>query len=270
MRKLLVTIEEVLVTMGKALEGTPFGSFIGGIKSMGAAIMANPLALVIGAIVGAFALLRKAFVSTESGQNKLAKATAVISTIFTKLFDVLEPLAEFIFDSVIKAFEDLASVAEIAAGLVSDALAMFGFDDAAESLDKFVKSGNDAAKAAAKIADDRAKSDVLERELTVETAKAQAQVAEARRKSNDIDNVSAKDRKAALLEAAAITDALAAKQEQAATLRFEALKLENSLTNSNKEALEEQANAEAELINIQTQRSNIPKRIVNGSKKEKG
>lgn len=252
---------------GKALGGTPFGSFIGGIKAMGAAFLANPIALIVLAIVGAFKALKEAFVSTEKGQNKLSKAMSVISTIFTKLFDILEPLADFIFDSVIKAFEDLASVAESAAGLVSDALAMFGFEDAAKGLDDFVESANQAAKAAAIVSDARAKSDVLERELLVESAKAQATVAEARRKSNDAENVAAEDRKEALLEAARITDELAAKREAAATLRLKALQLENSLTNSNKEALEAEAQAEAELITIQTQRSNIQKGLLTDQKR---
>src|SRR3989304_36670 len=55
---------------GKALEGTKFGGFISGIKATGAAFLANPIGLIITAIVAALALLYKSFTRTEEGSNK--------------------------------------------------------------------------------------------------------------------------------------------------------------------------------------------------------
>lgn len=247
---------------GKALQGTPFGGFISGIQAMGRAFLANPIGLVITAIVAAFAALRKAFLSTEEGQNKLSKAFGVIGTIIGKVFDVLEPLASFIFDKVAGAFEFLGEVAESAGRLVSDVLSFFGFDDAAEGLANFIDEAEEAARLAAQVADQRAEADVLERELIVDRAKAEAQIAEARRKSQDIENATAEERKKALEEAARAADELAAKEEKEAQLRFEALKTENSLTNSNKEAKKAEAEAEAALIQIQTKRASIQKSLL--------
>jgi len=252
---------------GKALSGTPFGSFIGGLKSMGAALIANPIGLVITAIVVALKALYEAFQTTEDGENKTAKATAIISTIFSKLLDALEPLASFIVDVLGAAFEYLSKQVEDAAKAIEAGLEFFGFGDAAAGLREYRGEIEATAKAVAQIADDRAEADKLERGLIVESAKAQRAIAEARGQVNDKENVSAADRKAALEEAATLTDELAAKQEAAAKLRFEALKLENTLTNSNKEALTAEAEAEADLINIQSQRANLQKGLLSDRKK---
>jgi hypothetical protein len=252
---------------GKALGGTPFGSFIGGIKSMGAAFLANPIGLIVTAIVLALKALFEAFKSTEEGENKLAKVTAVFSTVFEKLFNILEPLASFIFDTLGKAFNFIVGEVEKAAKAIEAGLEFFGFGEAAEGLKGYRNELEQTARAAALIADARAKSDKIERGLIVENAKAQRAIAEARGQVNDIENVSAADRKKALEEAARLTDELAAKEESAARLRFKALQLENGLTNSNKDALEAEAEAEAELINIQTKRANLQKGLLSDRKK---
>ena len=252
---------------GKALGGTPFGSFIGGIKSMGAAFLANPIGLIITAIVVALKALFEAFQTTEEGENKTAKATAIISTIFAKLLDALEPLASFIVDVLGAAFDYIVKQVEDAAKAIEAGLEFFGFGEAAEGLRNYRGEIEQTAKAVALIADARAKSDVIERDLIVQSAKAQRAIAEARGQVNDKENVSAADRKKALEEAATLTDDLAAKQEKAANLRFKALQLENGLTNSNKEAKLAEAEAEAELINIQTQRANLQKGLLSDRKK---
>ena len=98
---------------GKALEGTPFGSFIGGIKAIGVAIMANPLAAILGAVVGALALLKSAFTSSEEGQNKYAKAVAVLGSLLDNFTDVLANIAEALvgaFENPQKALKDFATL----------------------------------------------------------------------------------------------------------------------------------------------------------------
>lgn len=246
---------------GKALSGTPFGSFIGGIKAMGAAFLANPLGLIIIAIVGALKALKEAFNSTEEGQNKSAKATAVISTIFQRLFDLLEPLASFIGDVLGAAFDYITEQIELASKNVSAFLELLGFNDAAKSLDDYTEAAKRAAQATRLIADARAKTDKIDRELIVENAKVQAQASEAREKALQDENISAEERKRLLDEAGKAIDELAAKEEKSAELKFKALQLENSLTNSNKEALDAQAEAEAELFNVQKKRADAQKSL---------
>lgn len=98
---------------GGALSSTPFGGFISGLKSMGAAALANPLLLVITLIVGAFALLKKAFESSEEGQNSLAKGTAILGSIFDNIIDVVSKLATFIvslFENPKQSLKDFAKL----------------------------------------------------------------------------------------------------------------------------------------------------------------
>ena len=240
---------------GKALSGTPFGSFISGIRAMGAAFLANPIGLVIAALVGAFAALRKAFLSTEEGQNKLGKVFAVFGTIIDKLFDAIEPLANFIFDVVIAAFNELGKAADTAMRIVAAGLDLIGFKDAAQGVRDYVNELEAVGEAAARIADQRAKADVLERDLIVKRGKTEAAIADARERSNDQENVSAEDRQAALKEARKLINELAEAEEERARLLFISLKEELSLTNSTKEQKKELAEAEAALFAVQRKRS---------------
>lgn len=244
---------------GKALSGTPFGSFIGGIKGMGAAFIANPLGIILLAIVGALKLLKEAFNSTEEGQNRSAKATAVLSTIWQKFLDILEPIASFIADRLTDTFEDLGTAVDAIATGVSDLLELMDFNDAADSLDRFVASQAKAIQGAQLVADARAKTDKLDRELIVETARIGAQAADARQKAIETENLSAEERNQLLNDAATAIDELAAKEEKSAKLKLKAIQLENAITLSNKEALDNEANAQADLFNIQKKRSDFQK-----------
>lgn len=246
---------------GKALGGTPFGSFIGGIKSIGAAFLANPIGLIVTAIVLALKALFEAFKSTEEGEDKLGKATAVIGTIFSKLLDLLEPLASFLFDVLGAAFDFIVDQVGKAADAIEAGLEFFGFGEAAEGLKDYRSELEQTARAASLVADARAKADKLDRALIVETAKVNAQASDARQKALETENLSGEERAKLLKEAAASIDELAAKEEKSATLKLKALQLENSLTNSNKEALNAQAEAEAELFNIQKARSDSQKSL---------
>jgi hypothetical protein len=98
---------------GSALEGTPFDGFVGGIKGIGAAFTANPIGLILTAIVGALALLKKAFTRSEEGSNKFAKAQAALGGIFTVFLDVLDDVAKFLvslFENPKKAIKDFANL----------------------------------------------------------------------------------------------------------------------------------------------------------------
>ena len=236
-------------------------SALGGVGKSMLALLANPVVLVITAIVGAFMALKKALTSTEEGQNKLAKVTKVISTIFQKLFDLLEPLASFLVDVVVAAFEAVGEAIDTVAKGVASVLEFFGFEDAADSLNQWVDDAAEAAENAAKVSDMLAEADKNERELIVERAKTNAAVAEAREKALDKENLTIEQRKKFLEEANSLATKLADDELKQAKLRFEAKKLENSLANSTKEDLEEQARLEAELFNAQAKRAELSRTL---------
>jgi len=134
-------------------------------------------------------------------------------------------------------------------------------DKATNAVKEFGKEIAADASAAAKIADQRAQAEKLARNLVVERAEAERKIAELREKAVNKDKFTAQERIQFLEEAGRISDELAAKEVKVAQIRLEAKQTENALTKSNKEDLDEQARLEAEVIQKETQRLNLQKRL---------
>ena len=126
---------------------------------------------------------------------------------------------------------------------------------------EFVKELEEEARIAAKIADDRAEADKIERKNTVERAKADREIADLRFKAEQRDKFSVTERIKFLEEASALEEEITNQEIEAARLRFEAKKLENSLSKSTKEDLDEQAQLEAQLIGLNTSKLRLQKRL---------
>ena len=126
---------------------------------------------------------------------------------------------------------------------------------------EFVKELEEEAKIAAKIADDRAKADKIERKNTVERAKADREIADLRFKAEQRDKFSVSERIKFLEEASALEEEITNQEIEAARLRFEAKKAENALSKSTKEDLDEQAQLEAQLIGLNTSKLRLQKRL---------
>ena len=133
--------------------------------------------------------------------------------------------------------------------------------NASNALKEFGKEVAEDAKKAAAIADKRAKADKLERNLLVERAIANRKIAELRLKSEERDKFSAGERVKFLKEASALEDEITNKEIQSAKLRFDAKVAENALANSTKADLEEEAQLKAKLINLETSKLNLTKRL---------
>jgi len=134
-------------------------------------------------------------------------------------------------------------------------------DKASESVKNFTKEIVDDANAAAKIADQRASAEKKARDLIVERAEAERKIAELREKAVNKDKFTAQERIKFLEEAGKVSDELAAKEVEVAKLRLEAKQTENALTKSNKDDLNEAAQLEASVIQLETQRLNLQKRL---------
>jgi len=139
----------------KSVEGGLGGMVKAGIsqlKTLAAAFLSNPIGIIIVAIVAAVAALSKAFKRSEESMNKLKVVTGALSGIFSGLMKALEPVVEFIADSVIVIFEKLGQIATKVIGWVSKGLKALGFDKAAASVDNFNKRMEESAKAGAELA----------------------------------------------------------------------------------------------------------------------
>jgi hypothetical protein len=133
--------------------------------------------------------------------------------------------------------------------------------DAINKSEEFIKKLEEETRIAAKIADDRAKADKIERKNTVERAKADREIADLRFKAEQRDKFTVSERIKFLEEASALEENITNQEIEAARLRFEAKKAENDLGKSTKEDLDEVAQLEAKLIGLNTSKLRLQKRL---------
>ncbi len=134
-------------------------------------------------------------------------------------------------------------------------------DQATNALKRFGDELTEDAKKAADIADQRATADKVERNLLVERAKANRDIADLRLKAEKRDEYTAKQRIEFLKEASDIEEDITNKEIYAAQLRYNSKVAENALSKSTKEDLDEEAQLKANLINLETTRLNLNKRL---------
>lgn len=213
----------------------------------------------IGLLVTTIASLKAAFTASEEGQNKFAKIMTQIGAITGNVIDLLANFGEGLFAAG-KAMTRLVKGDFKGA---SEAFAEVGenINQVVEGVKNFGEETKKEIKLAGDVADARAKADKAERKLITDRAEANRQIAVLREKAVDKENVSVEERIKALKEAGTINDEIAAQEIKAAQLRFEAKKLENSLSKSTKEDLDEQARLQARLIELETNRVNTQKRL---------
>ena len=136
--------------------GGAFGSAVGGAKALGKqflALMANPIVLVISGIAVVLGTLFKAFSRTEAGGGKLNKGMNLLSGVFSSFMNVIEPVATFIVDVLVGAFESFGEAADKALGEVAAGLAFLGFDSAADSVRNFTAATGELVKKTNELSD---------------------------------------------------------------------------------------------------------------------
>jgi DNA repair exonuclease SbcCD ATPase subunit len=124
-------------------------------------------------------------------------------------------------------------------------------------IDETIREGQIAAD----IADQRAKADKIERKLIVERAEATRKVNELREKAARREDFSSEQRIEFLKEAGRVEEEIVNKQIDAARIRLEQKQRENALGKTTKEDLDEVANLEAKLINLEGKRLRKQKAI---------
>jgi len=150
------------------------------------------------------------------------------------------------------------ATAKVALGIdnISDKI-----ESAAKKSKEFIAQLEADGNAAALISDKRAKADKIERDLIVKRAEADKQIAALRDKAGRKDLFSLEERKNALVEASKISEDIVKQEVSAAQLRAEAITLENTLSKSNKDALKQEEEAKAKVIQLQTKNLNLQKRL---------
>ena len=185
---------------------------------------------------------------------------------FTGLLELIPNLGK----AISKLFSgDFAEAGKIATNAVSKVA--LGVDDLTGKIDAatkatkaFIDEQIREAKIAAEIADQRATAEKLERGLIVERAKADRDIADLREKAINRDLYSTKERIKFLEEAQKIEDEITAKEIKAAKLKRDAKIEENKLSNSNKEALKEEEELKARVIELETKSLQARKTLTKG------
>jgi hypothetical protein len=236
-----------LISGTKNLTGSLAGA-TKGFNLMRVAIIATG----IGALVLGVVALGKAFTSSEEGQNKFAKIMTRISVITGNVSDVLARIGKTLM-SVGKVIGTvLTGDFKNLGGAIDDL--KNNFSEVTEKVKNFGEETRKELDIANKIADERARADKLDRQLLLDRAEATRKFNELREKAADKENVSIEDRIAALKEAGRIEDEITKKEIEAAEIRFKTKQLENSLSDSTKEDLDEEAALQAKLIELEASR----------------
>jgi len=223
-------------------------SAVTGFKSLKIAIAATG----IGLLVIAIGALYTAFKSSEEGQNQFTKLMGQIGVVTGNVIDIIADLGEAIF-AVGKILLKVATGDLYGAALAWEEFKV-NVKEATDAVINFGKETKRELEIARNIADMRAKATKLQRELTVDTAKSERDVAELRDKVARKDLYNSQQRKQFLIEAESINDRIINQQIEAARLTYQAIKQENELSKSTIEAKQAEADAQAEVIRLDTER----------------
>jgi hypothetical protein len=215
----------------------------------------------VGALVVALGSLVAYFKSSEEGQNKLTKAMNVAGAVVSNVIELYTKLGEGMYNTwkqVGRFLIGKGSLKEIgeAAGNA--------FESVSEKVKTLTKDIKEDAKVAMDLSDQLAKADRIDRKLIVDRQKANEKVALLRNKAFDTEKYNNQERIAFLEEAITIEDGITNKEIESARLRFEAKKKENDMTSlARKEDLDEQANLEAKLFELEAKKLNRQREVQN-------
>ena len=263
-----------------AIIGTGIGALLIALLALGQAFKSsekgqnawNKIMGVLGAVVDVFT-------------DRLADLGELLIDLFTSPVETLKnfgkAIKEFVMDKVEKVVEGLGFMGEAISKLFSG-----DFSGALESGKQGLKSLNDGlnvakmatdavtqstkglikeiakeAKIAAKIADQRARADKLDRAIVVGRAEADRDRAVLLEQAVNKEKFSLTERIQFLVEAARLEDEITKKEIEAARIRLQVKIAENKLGKSGKEALEEEAQLKASLIQIETARARKAKEV---------
>lgn len=207
--------------------------------------IATPIGAVVAALGLAIGALTTFFKGSEEGQNAFTKVTKAALVVWGNFKDVIIDVGKGLFKLVSLDFKG----------------AKDAFNDAADGVKNFVSESKAEIAIQNQLSDLRAKNIKLQRELTVEEAKIRRDVAKFREDAAKTEETDAANSAKLLRQAIILQDELAAKREEVSRNNLEILREEAKLSESTTETLNEIANAEAALINIQTERSNLVKRL---------
>jgi hypothetical protein len=231
-------------TQSEALESLngPIGSAVSGFKAMlkqMVAIVANPLALTLIAIVGALTLLFKAFTSTKAGGEAL-----------DRVFSAIGATVDVLRDRFLQLVNGLATlnIKEIIAS----------FTGLGEEIEKDARAAAELTRTLQQVAD-------AQRDLSVSRSKLNRDLAASKELITD-ETASYADKKKAINEVRIAEEKQTAAELANARKKLKAILDQNDLSDSLGEALQSSADAQRAVYDLETE-SNNNRRAINKSDK---
>jgi hypothetical protein len=266
--------------MRVAIIATGLGALVLAITSVAAAFKGSEegqnkfakLMGVIGAVTGnivdLMADLGEAIISAFENPVESLKAFGNLIkdnlvTRFEGLINLVPSLGKAITQLFKGNFSEAGKIAADAVGKVTLGVESVTdtINSATEAVKQFTAEQIKEGKAAAEVADMRAKADKIERDLIVDRSELESEIALLRLKSREEEKFSAAERKQALLDAQKLEDQLLDKETEFLELRRDAQILENTFSRTNKENLSKEAEAIAAVNRQQAARANTARQL---------
>lgn len=273
----------------------PIGDSISSVNGLTRATLrfiATPLGATLAVISAALAMVTSWFKRTEEGQNAMAVGSAYFTQVLNSLLDVADNVGEWLYKAFTKpksALTDLVNfikgqvinrikaVGEMAQGIwmmlngdFSEGFNKFsngwmqgmtGVQDVTGKISSWMSDTNKKAERRMEISRRQNELDRRERENLVERAKLESRINQLREKAYD-KNVPEKERSKAVKEAQELTTKMYDQEIGLARERYEIIRDTNKLSHSNKEDKRKEAEAEAELYRLESQRATAQKGLM--------
>lgn len=276
----------------------PIGKVTSSIEGMTKAalrFLATPLGLTLAAISAGLAAVTSWFNRTEAGQDALNISSARFKQTMAGVMDVVDDLGESLYKAFTdpqSALEDLtngiknkllvalnsygkmgAAIKEIFSGDTKQGLkdlgtsyleGLTGTEDAWGKLVKYSEESEEKVKKRIELAKIQNQYNKDERKAIVDKAKAEKEIAKLREKAYDM-SIPEKERAKALKEASKLTDKVYDDEMALAKTRYHIIKETNNLSHSNAEDKKREAEAEAEITRIESQKYNVQRALLRQS-----
>jgi len=220
---------------------TKFKGLLGGVKNVTKGFRTLKGAILstgIGALVIAIGSLTAAFTSSEAGQDRFQKILSQLGVIAGNVGDIFTSLGNVILETLSGNFD----AAGDAFDLLKERVVNFG----QETRKEFALAGD--------LADKTSKANKLERTLIVDRVKANIKINELKTKAAEVDKFTNAERIKFLQEAAAEEDKITGREVKLAKLRRDIKIEQNTLSESNREDLEQEAQLVANVLQLEEQR----------------
>ena len=231
----------------KSLKGVVMG-----LKTMRGALISTG----IGAIVVVIGSLIAAFTSTEEGSNKLNKILGQVGVVFGNLKDLAAEFGNGLMSLG-------SAISKVFAGDFKGAIDSVGqaFSGFTNKLTNFGKETKKELKTAQDISDMLAKAATMERQLKIERAQADQDRARLLEQAIDKEKYNTEQRISFLQQASKIEQDITNKEIRLAQIKLNAKILQNSLSGSTANDLNEEADLQATVISLQTARLTKQKEV---------